>query len=94
MCWLEKQAANQEAEIVMVLPPLSLPHPILPFLAKSILSNQNNEGSQPKSSMRPQLDGVASIRSICSEGSAKSGPLPALDGMMVTSISEFRFIDA
>ena len=57
------------------------------------MSDQINEVSQPKSLVRPQLNGVASIRTIRSKGLGKSGQLPALDAAVVTSLAGLRLMD-
>ncbi len=93
LSWLEKQAANQKAELDALTLPLSLPLLTPPSSAKSTSSSKSDGGSQRKSSVRARLFGRASFRSIRSKDSGKSGQLPGLDGTMVTSLSGLRLID-
>ena len=93
LSWLEKQAANQKAELDALSPPLSLPFLTPPSSAKSTLSSKSDSGSQRKVSVRARLFGRGSFRSIRSKDSGKSGQLSALDETMVTSLSGIRLID-
>lgn len=94
LSWLEKQAANQKAELDALSPPLSLPLLTPPSSsAKSTLSSKSDGGSQRKSSVRARLFGRASFRSIRAKGSGKSGQLPGLDETMVNSLSGLRLMN-
>ena len=93
LSWLEKQAANQKAELDALAPPSSPSLLTPPSSTKSSLSSKSDGGSQRKSSVRARLFGRASFRSIRSKGSDKSGQLSGLDETVVTSLSGFRLMD-
>ena len=93
LSWLEKQAANQKAELDALSSPSSPSFSTPPSSAKSSLSSKSDGGSQRKSSVRARLFGRASFRSIRPKGSGKSGQVSGLDETMVTSLSGFRLMD-
>ena len=93
LSWLEKQAANQKAELDALSPPFSPPLLTPPSSTKSISSGKSDGGLQRKSSVRARLFGRASFRSVRSKGSEKSGQLSGLDETVVTSLSGLRLMD-
>ncbi len=93
LSWLEKQAANQKAELDALSSPSSPSLLTPPSSAKSSLSSKSDGGSPRKSSVRARLFGRASFRSVRSKGSGKSGQLSGLDETVVTSLSGLRLID-